>query len=40
MIESPLDDAGGNLRLSPLPGLGVTMNMDYLQAHAVDGFGG
>jgi galactonate dehydratase len=40
MIETPLDNAGGSLRLPPRPGLGVTMNMDYLRAHAVDGFGG
>ncbi len=40
MIETPLDNQGGSLRLSTAPGLGVTMNMDYLRAHAVDGFGG
>jgi galactonate dehydratase len=40
MIETPLDNAGGSLRLPPLPGLGITMDMDYLRANAVDGFGG
>jgi galactonate dehydratase len=39
-IETPLDNRGGSLRLPALPGLGLTMNMDYLKAHAVDGFGG
>ena len=40
MIETPLDNAGGSLRLSPAPGLGMTMNMDHLRAHAVEEFGG
>jgi galactonate dehydratase len=39
-IETPLDNSGGRLHLSPLPGLGIVMNMDYLRANAVDGFGG
>lgn len=39
-IETPLDNRGGRLRLPALPGLGLTMNMDYLRAHAVDGFSG
>lgn len=39
MIETPLDNAGGSLRVPELPGLGVSMNMDDLRAHAVDGFG-
>ncbi|MBS0643344.1 MAG: mandelate racemase/muconate lactonizing enzyme family protein [Proteobacteria bacterium] len=40
MIETPLDNAGGSLRLPQRPGLGLEMNMDYLRSHAVDGFGG
>jgi galactonate dehydratase len=39
-IETPLDNSGGRLHLPELPGLGITMNMDYLRAKAVDGFGG
>ena len=39
-IETPLDNRGGRLRLSGQPGLGLTMNVDYLRAHAVEGFGG
>lgn len=39
-IETPLDNTSGSLHLSKLPGLGVNMNMDYLRANALDGFGG
>ncbi len=39
-IETPLDNRGGRLRLSGQPGLGLAMNIDYLRAHAVEGFGG
>jgi galactonate dehydratase len=39
-LEEPLDNRGGRLRLSGKPGLGVTMNVDYMRAHALDGFGG
>jgi galactonate dehydratase len=39
-IETPLDNRGGRLRMPNLPGLGITMNVDYLRAHAVEGFGG
>ena len=39
-IEAPLDNANGRLRLASRPGLGLDMNLDYLKAHAVDGFGG
>jgi len=39
-IETPLDNAGGRLHLPALPGLGIAMNMDYLRANALDGFGG
>ena len=37
-IEEPLDNRGGSLRLPRKPGLGIAMNLDYLRAHAVDGF--
>ncbi len=40
MIETPLDNAGGSLRLPALTGVGIAMNMDHLRAHAVDGFAG
>jgi galactonate dehydratase len=40
MIETPLDNSGGRLKLSRAPGLGVAMNLEYLRAHALDGFGG
>ena len=39
-LETPLDNTGGRLHLSSLPGLGITMNMDYMRANIVDGFGG
>jgi galactonate dehydratase len=39
-IETPLDNSGGSLHLSALPGLGIAMNMEYLRANTVDGFGG
>ena len=39
-IETPLNNSGGRLHLPELPGLGIRMNMDYLRANAVDGFGG
>jgi galactonate dehydratase len=39
-IETPLDNTGGRLHLPKLPGLGIAMNMDYLRANALDGFGG
>lgn len=38
-IEEPLDNRGGELRLSPRPGLGITMNIDFLRANVVDGIG-
>jgi galactonate dehydratase len=38
-IQVPLDNSGGRLKLSNDPGLGITMNMDHLQANVVDGYG-
>jgi galactonate dehydratase len=35
-IETPLDNSGGRLRVPPTPGLGITMNMDYLRANSVE----
>lgn len=37
-IETPLDNAGGRLRLSSAPGLGITMNLEYLCGNSIDGF--
>ena len=39
LIETPLDNRGGRLRLGRGPGLGITMNLDYLRANILDGFG-
>jgi galactonate dehydratase len=39
-ITEPLDNRGGRLKVPEKPGLGVEMNMDYLCANVVDGFGG
>ncbi|HEX3346551.1 MAG TPA: enolase C-terminal domain-like protein, partial [Acetobacteraceae bacterium] len=39
-ITEPLDNSGGRLKLRPKPGLGIEMNMDFMMANVVDGFGG
>ena len=39
-LEVPLDNTGGSLKVPALPGLGLRMNMDYMRANIVDGFGG
>ncbi|MBN9497710.1 MAG: mandelate racemase/muconate lactonizing enzyme family protein [Alphaproteobacteria bacterium] len=39
-IETPLDNAKGRLKVPTSPGLGVVMNVDYLRAHAAEGYGG
>jgi galactonate dehydratase len=38
LIEEPLDNRGGRIRLNAKPGLGVAMNLDYLRGNALDGF--
>jgi galactonate dehydratase len=38
LIEEPLDNRGGRIRLNGKPGLGVAMNLDYLRRNAIDGF--
>ena len=38
LIETPLDNAGGRIKLSRAPGLGVVMNLDYLRKNSIDGF--
>lgn len=39
-LQVPLDNSGGELKLSGEPGLGIDFNMDYMRASIVDGFGG
>jgi galactonate dehydratase len=39
-IEEPLVVRNGDLIVPDRPGLGLTMNLDYLNAHAVPGWGG
>jgi galactonate dehydratase len=36
MIDQPLDNSNGSLKLTGLPGLGVEMNRGYLEANAID----
>jgi galactonate dehydratase len=36
LIDKPLDNSGGSLKLTHGPGLGVEMNRDYLAANAID----
>ncbi len=38
LIEKPLDNSGGRIKLSKEPGLGVAMNFDYLRGNSIDGF--
>jgi galactonate dehydratase len=39
-LTEPLDNAGGRLRLSDRPGLGLELDLDYLRGNVLDGFGG
>jgi galactonate dehydratase len=39
-ITEPLDNSQGRLKLPRKPGLGIEMNMDFLRANTLDGFGG
>ena len=34
-IKTPLDNSGGNLKLSSSPGLGIEMNREYLEANEI-----
>ena len=36
MIDTPLDNSNGSLKLTKKPGLGVEMNRDYLEANAIE----
>jgi L-alanine-DL-glutamate epimerase-like enolase superfamily enzyme len=39
-IDTPLDVRQGHLHVPDRPGLGLEMNLDYLRAHAVEGWSG
>ncbi len=39
-IQTPLDNRGGELKLTAAPGLGIEMNIDFLRANVVEGIGG
>jgi galactonate dehydratase len=39
-MTAPLDNSGGRLKLPAKAGLGIEMNMEFLRANVVDGFGG
>ncbi|MEO8242427.1 MAG: mandelate racemase/muconate lactonizing enzyme family protein [bacterium] len=36
LMEKPLDNSNGSLKLDPSPGLGIAMNRDYLEDNQVD----
>jgi galactonate dehydratase len=36
LINVPLDNSNGSLKLNRAPGLGIEMNRDYLEAHAIE----
>lgn len=36
LIDVPLDNSNGSLKLNPAPGLGVEMNREYLEANAIE----
>jgi galactonate dehydratase len=36
LIDKPLDNSNGSLKLNPAPGLGIEMNRPYLEANVVD----
>ena len=38
LIEEPLDNSGGRIKVGSGSGLGLTMNVDYLRRNALDGF--
>jgi galactonate dehydratase len=39
LIDKPLDNSNGRLKLNDQPGLGITMDMDYLRGNVVEGYG-
>jgi galactonate dehydratase len=38
LIDEPLDNSNGRLKLGRGAGLGLNMNMDYLRGNSLDGF--
>ena len=36
LIDRPLDNSNGSLKLTSKPGLGIEMDRDYLQAHEIE----
>lgn len=38
LIEEPIDNSGGRIKVGSGPGLGLVMNVDYLRRNALDGF--
>jgi galactonate dehydratase len=36
LINVPLDNSNGSLKLNPAPGLGIDMNREYLEAHVIE----
>jgi len=36
LIDKPLDNSNGSLKLNKAPGLGIEMNRDYLEANQVE----
>lgn len=38
LMDKPLDNSGGRIKLSGEPGLGITIDLDYFRANAIDGF--
>jgi galactonate dehydratase len=38
LIDKPLDNSGGRIKLGSEAGLGIALNLDYLRANSIDGF--
>ena len=36
LIDAPLDNSNGSLKLNPAPGLGIEMNRKFLEANVVE----
>jgi galactonate dehydratase len=36
MIDKPLDNSNGSLKLNKAPGLGIEMNRDYLENNRIE----
>lgn len=40
VLQEPLDNSGGRLRLPAGPGLGLRFDLDVMRGNVLDGFGG